>query len=105
MLKLIAGSYLIVITGRECVGSYMGHPIFKATSLKILHCNHALKNSPAEQKKVETEFSELLNVAEHTPGLYFSYDTNLTLSSQRLHELGDESKLLPLWRQVTILVE
>ncbi|KAK4792897.1 hypothetical protein SAY86_023332 [Trapa natans] len=99
MLKLIAGSYLIVITDRECVGSYLGHPIFKACSLKILHCNHSLKNSPSEQKKVETEFADLLSVAENTPGLYFSYDVNLTLSSQRLYELGDESKLLPLWRQ------
>lgn len=45
----LLGSYLIVITERECVGSYMGHPIFKISSLKILHCNHALQNSPAEQ--------------------------------------------------------
>eukprot|EP00257_Ricinus_communis_P017833 XP_015576365.1 phosphoinositide phosphatase SAC7 [Ricinus communis] len=99
MLKLVAGSYLIVISERECVGSYLGHPIFKVTSLKILPCDRSLKNSPAEQKKAETEFSGLLNVAERTSGLYFSYDANLTLSAQRLHDLGDESKLLPLWRQ------
>jgi hypothetical protein len=99
MLKLLAGSYLIVITERECVGSYLGHPIFKVSSLKIFPCDHSLKNSPAEQKKMETEFSGLLNIAERTSGLYFSYETNLTLSAQRLNDLGDESKLLPLWRQ------
>lgn len=99
MLKLVAGSYLIVITDRECVGSYLGHPIYKATSLKIFPCDQSVTNSNAEQKKVETEFSGLLNVAERTSGLYFSYDSNLTLSAQRLHDLGDESKLLPLWRQ------
>ncbi|KAJ4714067.1 Phosphoinositide phosphatase family protein [Melia azedarach] len=99
VLKLLAGSYLIVITESECVGSYLGHPIYKITSLKILPCDHSLNNSPAEQKKVETEFSRLLKVAERTSGLYFSYDTNLTLSVQRLNTLGDESKLLPLWRQ------
>lgn len=99
MLKLVAGSYLIVISERECVGSYLGHPIFKITSLKILPCDHSVKRSSAGQKKVENEFSALLNVAERTHGLYFSYDTNLTLSAQRLHDLGDESKLLPLWRQ------
>ena len=33
------------------------------------------------QKKMETEFSGLLNIAERTSGLYFSYETNLTLSS------------------------
>lgn len=99
MLKLLAGSYLIAIMERESVGSYLGHPIFKVTSLKIFPCNHSLENSPAEQKRMETEFSGLLNVAERTSGLYFSYETNLTLSLQRLHDLGDESKLLPLWRQ------
>ncbi|RWR92952.1 phosphoinositide phosphatase SAC6 isoform X1 [Cinnamomum micranthum f. kanehirae] len=105
MLKLIAGklslcrAYVVVITERECVGSYLGHPIFRVSSLKILPCNLSLKTSSPEQKKMETEFSVLLNAAERTSGLYFSYDVNLTLSAQKLHELGDESKLLPLWRQ------
>lgn len=92
------------------------------------------------QKKMETDFSRLLSVAERTTGLFFSYEINLTLrsfislfffvlqlhsktrhtlspllnflfhfdnfsssscfSAQRLHDLGDESKSLPLWRQV-----
>ncbi|XVE82399.1 hypothetical protein DITRI_Ditri16bG0001400 [Diplodiscus trichospermus] len=99
MLKLVAGSYLIVITERERIGSYLGHPIFKVISLKVLPCDHSVKISPAEQKKVENEFYRLLKIAEKTPGLYFSYDTNLTLSAQQLYDLGDESKFLPLWRQ------
>lgn len=99
MLKILAGSYVFVITERECVGSYLGHPIFKVSSMKVFPCDLSLKSSPAGQKKMETEFSGLLNVAERTPGLYFSYDVNITLSAQRLHDLGDESKLLPLWRQ------
>ncbi|GMP49292.1 hypothetical protein CsSME_00016324 [Camellia sinensis var. sinensis] len=99
ILKLLAGSYLIVITERECVGSYLGHPIFKVSSLKVFPCDNSLKNSPLEQKKMEAKFSGLLGVAQKTPGLYFSYNVNITLSAQRLHNLGDESKLLPLWRQ------
>ncbi|GAB2282470.1 GTPase activating protein (GAP) for Rho1p [Dionaea muscipula] len=99
MLKLFSGSYLFVITDRECVGSYLGHPIFKVSSMKIFPCDHSLNSSPAEQKKMEIEFSALLNAAEGAPGLFFSYDANLTLSVQRLQDLGDESKLLPLWRQ------
>lgn len=46
---MLLGSYLIVITDRECVGSYLGHPIFKVTSLKIFPCDHSVKNSNAEQ--------------------------------------------------------
>ncbi|KAH0902894.1 hypothetical protein HID58_042397 [Brassica napus] len=80
MLKLLAGSYLVVVTESE----------------RVLPCDHSLKNSPEEQKKMETEFSKLLSVAEKTTGLYFSYQVNLTLSSQRLHDLGAESKSLPL---------
>ncbi|CAN8278759.1 unnamed protein product [Cochlearia groenlandica] len=99
MLKLLAGSYLVVVTESERIGSFLGHPIFRITSLKVLPCDHSLKNSPEEQKKMETEFSKLLSVAERTSGLYFSYEVNLTLSSQRLHDFGDESKSLPLWRQ------
>lgn len=99
MLKLLAGSYLFVIAERECVGSYLGHPIFKVSKLKVLPCDLSVKNSPEEQKKMESEFSAILKVAEKTPGLYFSYDVNITLSAQRLNDLGDESRLLPLWRQ------
>ncbi|GFQ07180.1 phosphoinositide phosphatase sac6 [Phtheirospermum japonicum] len=103
-LKLLAGmfygSYLLVITERECVGSYLGYPIFKIISMKIFPCDHSLKNAPEEQKKMENDLSKLLSVAERTPGLYFSYDVNITLSIQQMHDLGDESKLLPLWRQL-----
>ncbi|CAL9753305.1 unnamed protein product [Musa acuminata subsp. burmannicoides] len=94
-----AGTYLLVITERESVGSYLGHAIYRVSGMQILPCNHSLNNSSAEQKKMEAEFSVLLNAAEGTSGLYFSYDVNLTLCLQRLHELGNESKLLPLWRQ------
>ncbi|WVZ75327.1 hypothetical protein U9M48_023394 [Paspalum notatum var. saurae] len=98
VLKLAVGTYLLVITDRDCVGSYLGHAVFKVTGLKVLPCNNSLAAS-TEQKKVDTEFSELLDAAERTIGLYFSYDSNLTVISQRLHELGDEFKSLPLWRQ------
>ncbi|KAJ1279237.1 hypothetical protein BS78_04G139900 [Paspalum vaginatum] len=98
VLKLAVGTYLLVITDRDCVGSYLGHAVFKVTGLKVLPCNNSLAAS-TEQKKVDTEFLELLDAAERTIGLYFSYDSNLTVTSQRLHELGDEFKSLPLWRQ------
>lgn len=99
MLKLVLGSYLLVITERECVGSYLGHAIFRVSELQILPCTHSLNSSSAEQKNLEAEFSVLLNAAERNSGLYFSYDVNLTICMQRIHDLGDESKLLPLWRQ------
>ncbi|KAM0899243.1 hypothetical protein ACQ4PT_021412 [Festuca glaucescens] len=96
VLRLAVGSYCLVITDRNCVGSYMGHAVFKVTGLKALPCHTA---SLAEQKKTEKEFSELIDAAERSIGLYFSYETNLTLTLQRLYDLGDKFKALPLWRQ------
>ncbi|RDX96247.1 Phosphoinositide phosphatase SAC7, partial [Mucuna pruriens] len=78
-LYMPLGSYLLVITQRECAGSYLGHPIYKVSSMKVFPCDWSLKNTPAEQKKTEMEFSGILNVAERTSGLFFSYDANLTL--------------------------
>ncbi|KAL6662182.1 hypothetical protein ACP70R_000041 [Stipagrostis hirtigluma subsp. patula] len=99
VLKLAVGSYFLVITDRDCVGSHLGHAIFKVTGLKVLPCNKSSSASSDEQKKMEAEFSDLLYAAERTIGLYFSYDANLTVTSQRLHDLGAEFKSLPLWRQ------
>ncbi|URE00109.1 SacI domain, partial [Musa troglodytarum] len=73
------GAYLLVITERESIGSYLGHAIYRVSGMQILPCNHSLNNSSAEQKTMEAEFSVLLNAAEGTSGLYFSYDVNLTL--------------------------
>ncbi|VAH10466.1 unnamed protein product [Triticum turgidum subsp. durum] len=98
VLKLAVGSYFFVVTDRDCVGSYLGHAIFKVTGLKVLRCNDSL-NTSFEQKKMESEISELLDAAEKTMGLYFSYDINLTLNSQRLYDVDDEFKSRPLWRQ------
>ncbi|PNT63698.1 hypothetical protein BRADI_4g20110v3 [Brachypodium distachyon] len=98
VLNLSVGSYCLVITDRDCVGSYLGHAVFKVTGLKVLPCNNSHSTS-AEQKKMEKEFSALLDAAERSIGLYFSYETNLTLTSQRLYDLGDKFKALPLWRQ------
>ncbi|XP_051141096.1 phosphoinositide phosphatase SAC6-like [Andrographis paniculata] len=99
VLKILAGLYLFVITERECVGNHMGFPIFKITSMKCFPCDHSPKKDTEEQNKMEREVSQLISIAERTPGLYFSYDVNITLRTQLLHDLGDETKLLPLWRQ------
>ncbi|KAK8716873.1 hypothetical protein V6N13_044166 [Hibiscus sabdariffa] len=80
MLKLVAGSYLIVIMERECVGSYLGHPIFKVVSMKILPCDHSLKDHSAEQKRVESEFYGLLRVAERT--VVYNYMKSLHYKTQ-----------------------
>ncbi|KAK6805281.1 hypothetical protein RDI58_003066 [Solanum bulbocastanum] len=50
------GSYVLVITDRECVGSYFRHPIFKVSSMKFFPCDQSLKSSTAEQKTWKLSF-------------------------------------------------
>jgi hypothetical protein len=73
------GTYLLVITSREEVGNFLGLPIFRVTAMKFLPCNEALRFATAQEKKDETYFRTLLQALETTPGLYFSYETDLTL--------------------------
>ncbi|KAG6403314.1 hypothetical protein SASPL_135531 [Salvia splendens] len=91
------GSYLLVITGRECVGSYLGHSIYKVTSLKVFPCDHLLKNFPEEQHlyvhSLQVQKGLVLLAIAAIQTCIFS------CSAQRLQDLGDESKSLPLWRQ------
>ncbi|GJV18042.1 phosphoinositide phosphatase SAC7-like protein [Tanacetum coccineum] len=97
IIKLLEGSYLVVITERKCVGSYLGHPIYKVLSLKVFSCDRSAKKSRYEKIKIVLEFRSLLKVAEKTHKLYFSYDVNITLSTQWLNDLGEEITQLPLY--------
>lgn len=40
---------MLVITERECVGSYSGSPIFRIRSMKIFPCDLSLRHAPEEQ--------------------------------------------------------
>lgn len=44
-----AGTYALVITGRQRVGSYHGSPVFLVTSMKFLCCNSTLKLSNSQE--------------------------------------------------------
>ena len=55
------------------------------------------------QKRVETEFSALLNAAEGTCGLLFSYDANLTLRYNILLHLRHNIIIITCMLQLLIL--
>ncbi|KAL0689137.1 hypothetical protein Bca4012_088814 [Brassica carinata] len=78
-IRLLAGTYLLVITSREEAGTFLGFPIFRVTAMKFLPCNGNLRFATAQEKKDETYFRTLLQALETTPGLYFSYETDLTV--------------------------
>ncbi|XP_023734844.1 phosphoinositide phosphatase SAC8 isoform X1 [Lactuca sativa] len=98
-IRLLAGTYVLVITSRKEVGTYLGYPVFRVISMKFLSCNEGLSNLNNQQKKDEAYFQTLLRTVEETPGLYYSYETDITLNLQRRYKLADGWMSKPIWKQ------
>ncbi|XP_048571505.1 phosphoinositide phosphatase SAC8 isoform X2 [Triticum urartu] len=99
MIRLLAGSYVLVITSRKDAGSYGASTVYHANSMKFLCCNEAIKHLTSEEKRDEAYFMSLLRIAETTCGLYYSYDRDLTLNLQRASKLAAGRVHKPLWKQ------
>nr|XP_028957105.1 phosphoinositide phosphatase SAC8 isoform X1 [Malus domestica] len=67
--------------------------------MRFLSCNEGLKNSTAQEKKDEAYFMALLKTVQSTPGLYFSYETDITLNFQRRCKLVEGWMAKPIWKQ------
>lgn len=98
-IRLLSGTYILVITSHKDVGTYLGFPVFRVMSMKFLSCNRDLKNLTNQQKKDEAYFQALLKIVEETPGLYYSYETDITLNLQRRYKMADEWMSKPIWKQ------
>ncbi|XP_023539998.1 phosphoinositide phosphatase SAC8 isoform X2 [Cucurbita pepo subsp. pepo] len=98
-IRLVAGVYMLVITSRKEVGNFLGFPVFQVTSMKFVPCDQALKRSTSQEKKDEAYFLTLLKIVETTPGLYYSYQTDITLNLQRRCKFAEGWAAKPLWKQ------
>ncbi|GLT92711.1 hypothetical protein SLE2022_105360 [Rubroshorea leprosula] len=98
-IRLLTGIYVLVITSRKEVGSFLGFPVYRVTSMKFLACNEALRFSTPQEKRDEAYFMTLLKAIEQTPGLYYSYETDITLNLQRRYKLMEGWMTKPIWKQ------
>ncbi|XAR68802.1 Phosphatidylinositol-3,4-bisphosphate 4-phosphatase [Bertholletia excelsa] len=98
-IRLLSGTYILVITSRKEVGHYLGFPVFRVMSMKFLSCNRTLRFSNSQEKRDEDYFRTLLRVLESTPGLYYSYETDVTLNLQRRYKLAEGWMSKPIWKQ------
>ncbi|XP_047981088.1 phosphoinositide phosphatase SAC8 isoform X2 [Salvia hispanica] len=98
-IRLLAGTYVMVITSRKEVGNYLGFPVFLVTSMKFISCNEASRNLTSQEKRDEDYFMTLLKTIESTPGLYYSYGTDITLNLQRRCKLAKGWESKPIWKQ------
>uniref|UniRef100_A0A6N2KDN3 SAC domain-containing protein n=1 Tax=Salix viminalis TaxID=40686 RepID=A0A6N2KDN3_SALVM len=97
-IRLVVGTYMLVIISRKKVGEFLGFPVFRIAAMKFLPCNEALKFSTAQEKRDEAYFMNLLKVVESTPGLYYSYETDITLNLQRRCKLAEGWMSKPIWK-------
>ncbi|KAK7395093.1 hypothetical protein VNO78_15635 [Psophocarpus tetragonolobus] len=98
-IRLVVGTYAILITSRKEIGSFLGFPLYRLMSMRVIACNEALRFSTAQEKKDETFFMTLLKLVESTPGLYYSYETDITLNLQRRSKLVEGWTSKPIWKQ------
>lgn len=98
-IRLLAGLHVLVITSRKEVGTFLGYPVYRVMSMKFLSCNNASKFLTNQEKKDESYFMTLLKVVESTMGLYYSYDSDITLNLQRRFKLADGWMNKPIWKQ------
>jgi hypothetical protein len=99
IVRLLAGTHVLVITSRKEVGTYLGFPVFLVTSMKFLSCNKDTRFLTPQEKRDEAYFMNLLKIVESTPGLYYSYETDITLNIQRRFKLAKGWMNKPMWKQ------
>ncbi|XP_057435247.1 phosphoinositide phosphatase SAC8 isoform X2 [Lotus japonicus] len=98
-IRLVVGTYAIVITSRKEVGRFLGFPVYRVMSIRVLACNEALKFSTIQEKRDEAYFMNLLKEVGSMPGLYYSYETDITLNLERRSKLVEGWMNKPIWKQ------
>ncbi|KAI5061915.1 hypothetical protein GOP47_0022454 [Adiantum capillus-veneris] len=97
VLRLLSEAYALVVTSREYVGSYCGSTVYRICSMKFLRCGSESGHLTEIQRSNEAHLRSLLQLLEATPGLYMSYDADLTHSVQASLSLQRNQSL---WKQV-----
>nr|PNR49381.1 hypothetical protein PHYPA_011277 [Physcomitrium patens] len=67
--------------------------------MQFLYCNQRLGDVSPEERRDEAHYISLLKVVETFPGLYFSYDADLTRTAQAATMARSELHRLPLHQQ------
>ncbi|KAK6633158.1 hypothetical protein RUM43_012902 [Polyplax serrata] len=89
-IKLIAGNYLIVATGREKIGTINGQSIWIVTSSEVIPYTKTNLHLNEKQITYNGIFLSMIQSVLKTPYLYFSYSYDLTHTLQRLQHTSPE---------------
>ncbi|XP_050114049.1 phosphoinositide phosphatase SAC8-like [Malus sylvestris] len=112
-----AGNYVLVITSWTEVGTNLGFPVYRVTSMRFLSCNEGMKNSTAQEHgdegQLSTAFSaEMQNLSNVR---YVSFDfhqvcgnsnfENLKVLYEQISEQFEKQGLFPVDAKGNILEE
>ncbi|NXN71471.1 SAC1 phosphatase, partial [Himantopus himantopus] len=95
-IRLVAGTYLIVITKKKKVGEIFGHAIWKATDFDILSYKKTMLHLTDIQLQDNKVFLSMLSHVLSVDGFYFSTTYDLTHTLQRLANTSPEFQEMSL---------
>ncbi|XP_007505127.1 phosphatidylinositol-3-phosphatase SAC1 [Monodelphis domestica] len=95
-IRLVAGSYLIIITKKKKVGEFFSHVIWKATDFDILSYKKTVLHLTDIQLQDNKTFLAMINYVLSMDGFYFSTTYDLTHTLQRLSNTSPEFQEMSL---------
>eukprot|EP00898_Chlorokybus_atmophyticus_P006474 jgi/Chlat1/6828/Chrsp51S06517 len=106
IIRLLAGPYLLVITGREQVGTLRGDAVYRITKAKIVPCSPGQMDtlSPAQasgltQRRDEGRYLSMVQYSLSSPYLYFSYHGDITLHTAAAEAAVQRAGDKPIWQR------
>lgn len=98
-IDLLAGTYAVLATRRQLAGAFRGQNVYRLRGTKIVSCRPDFSSLTVLQRRDERLYLQMLKASLNEHGLFFSYDADLTTSTQQATKAGQERASLPLWRQ------
>uniref|UniRef100_A0A674ARW9 SAC1 like phosphatidylinositide phosphatase b n=1 Tax=Salmo trutta TaxID=8032 RepID=A0A674ARW9_SALTR len=95
-IRLVAGTYLIVITKKKKVGDLLGHAVWKAMDFDVISYKKTVLHLTDNQMQDNKAFLSMINSVLLTDGFYFATDYDLTHTLQRLANTSPEFQEMSL---------
>ncbi|OXB83263.1 UNVERIFIED_CONTAM: hypothetical protein H355_002015 [Colinus virginianus] len=99
-IRLVAGTYLIVITKKKKVGEIFSHAIWKATDFDILSYKKTMLHLTDIQLQDNKVFLSMISHVLSVDGFYFSTTYDLTHTLQRLANTSPEFQEMSLLERI-----
>ncbi|CAH1393023.1 unnamed protein product [Nezara viridula] len=98
-IRLLAGQYLVVVTGRTKIGNIWRREVFQMDSAEVICFSRSTTHLNDKQKRIEKEYISMLESILATPYFYFSYSYDLSHTVQRLHNISPDFLKMPMYQR------